>query len=129
MHSALKPRAVFLMVGVNDINPTGAAAPFGGVKESGLGREGGQEVILEYLDSGRGDVLGTPYFQALRKLGITGQYRKGDFALIRKRLDVFDFELTSEQLAAIDALDTGVRGGPEPEVITLESFGRAIPEA
>lgn len=39
------------MVGVNDINPTSAAAPFGGVKESGLGREGAQEGILEYLDT------------------------------------------------------------------------------
>ena len=43
-------------------------------------------------------------------------------------LDVFDFDLTADQLAAIDALDTGQRGGPEPEVITLESFGRPIPE-
>jgi succinate-semialdehyde dehydrogenase / glutarate-semialdehyde dehydrogenase len=41
----------FGIVGVNDINPTGAAAPFGGVKESGLGREGGQEGIFEYLDT------------------------------------------------------------------------------
>jgi succinate-semialdehyde dehydrogenase/glutarate-semialdehyde dehydrogenase len=41
----------FGMVGVNDINPTAAAAPFGGVKESGLGREGAQEGILEYLDT------------------------------------------------------------------------------
>jgi len=41
----------FGIVGVNDINPTAAAAPFGGVKESGLGREGGQEGILEYLDT------------------------------------------------------------------------------
>ena len=47
---------------------------------------------IEYLDSGRGDVLGAPYFQALAKLGIKGEYRKGDFALIRKRLDVFDFD-------------------------------------
>jgi succinate-semialdehyde dehydrogenase / glutarate-semialdehyde dehydrogenase len=41
----------FGIVGINDINPTGAAAPFGGVKESGLGREGGQEGIGEYLDT------------------------------------------------------------------------------
>ncbi|MFC9558294.1 aldo/keto reductase [Agromyces sp. NPDC056965] len=47
---------------------------------------------------------------------------------IAENFDVFDFELTSDELAAIDALDTGVRGGPEPEVITLETFGRAIPE-
>jgi diketogulonate reductase-like aldo/keto reductase len=47
---------------------------------------------------------------------------------IAENIDVFDFELSSEELAAIDALDTGQRGGPEPEVITLESFGRPIPE-
>jgi 2,5-diketo-D-gluconate reductase A len=48
---------------------------------------------------------------------------------IRENFDIFDFELTAEQIAAIDALDTGVRGGPEPESITLEGYGRAIPEA
>ena len=41
----------FGMVGVNDINPTSAAAPFGGVRESGSGREGAQEGIFEYLDT------------------------------------------------------------------------------
>jgi microcin C transport system substrate-binding protein len=61
-------------------------------RDGALRNAKGEPFILEYLDSGRGDVLGTPYFQALRKLGITGQYRKGDFALIRKRLDVFDFD-------------------------------------
>jgi diketogulonate reductase-like aldo/keto reductase len=33
------------------------------------------------------------------------------------------------QAAAIDALDTGVRGGPEPDSITLENYGRPIPKA
>jgi diketogulonate reductase-like aldo/keto reductase len=47
---------------------------------------------------------------------------------IAENIDVFDFELSSEELAAIDALDTGQRGGPEPESITLEHFGRPIPE-
>lgn len=41
----------FGIIGINDINPTAAAAPFGGMKESGLGREGGREGILEYLDT------------------------------------------------------------------------------
>lgn len=48
---------------------------------------------------------------------------------IAENLDVFDFELSGDELAAIDALDTGIRGGPEPEAITLEAFGRPIPEA
>src|SRR5579862_2123130 len=41
----------FAIVGINDINPTSAAAPFGGMKESGLGREGGSEGITEYLET------------------------------------------------------------------------------
>ena len=48
---------------------------------------------------------------------------------IAENIDVFDFELTSDQMAAIDALDTDRRGGPPPEAITLEAFGREIPEA
>ena len=41
----------FGLVGINDINPTSAAAPFGGMKESGLGREGAMEGLHEYLES------------------------------------------------------------------------------
>ncbi len=48
---------------------------------------------------------------------------------IAENFDVFDFELTGQQLAAIDDLDTGTRGGPEPADITLATFGRPIPEA
>ena len=48
---------------------------------------------------------------------------------IAENIDVFDFGLSAGELAAIDRLDTGRRGGPEPEVITLEAFGREIPEA
>jgi len=48
---------------------------------------------------------------------------------IAENFDIFDFELTADQLAAIDALDTGVRGGPAPEQITRENFGLQIPEA
>ncbi|TCJ18102.1 aldo/keto reductase [Rubrobacter taiwanensis] len=48
---------------------------------------------------------------------------------IAENFDVFDFELSAEELAAIDALDTGVRGGPDPASITLEGHGREIPEA
>jgi diketogulonate reductase-like aldo/keto reductase len=48
---------------------------------------------------------------------------------IAENFDVFDFELTADELAAIDALDTGKRGGPEPADITLKASGRPIPEA
>ena len=41
----------FGIIGINDINPTSAAAPFGGMKASGMGREGAQEGIAEYLET------------------------------------------------------------------------------
>jgi len=48
---------------------------------------------------------------------------------IAENLDVFDVDLTKDELAVIDGLDTGRRGGPEPADITLETLGRPIPEA
>jgi diketogulonate reductase-like aldo/keto reductase len=48
---------------------------------------------------------------------------------IAENIDVFDFELSAEEITAIDALDTGRRGGPEPGAVTLEADGRDIPEA
>jgi len=47
---------------------------------------------------------------------------------IAENIDVFDFTLTPEEVAAIDALDTGTRTG-DPDEITLEKWGRPIPEA
>jgi diketogulonate reductase-like aldo/keto reductase len=47
---------------------------------------------------------------------------------IAENLDVFDFTLTADDIAAIDALDTGVRGGPNQDEIDFRTFGRTIPE-
>ncbi len=43
-------RLEFGIVGANDALPSTAQAPFGGVKESGIGREGGSVGIDEYLE-------------------------------------------------------------------------------
>lgn len=50
-------------------------------------------------------------------------------ARFAENFDVFDFELSRDQIAAIDALDTGARGDPDPDSITLETYGKQIPEA
>jgi succinate-semialdehyde dehydrogenase/glutarate-semialdehyde dehydrogenase len=39
------------MIGLNQGLVSNAGAPFGGVKQSGLGREGGNEGIMEYLET------------------------------------------------------------------------------
>ena len=41
----------FGIIGVNDVNPTSASVPFGGMGDSGLGREGAREGLLEYLET------------------------------------------------------------------------------
>jgi diketogulonate reductase-like aldo/keto reductase len=45
---------------------------------------------------------------------------------ISENADVFDFELTAEEVAAIDALDTGVRGGPDPEAIDMTTYPKKV---
>jgi len=46
----LAERLEYGILGANDGLPSTAQAPFGGVKESGIGREGGRWGIDEYLD-------------------------------------------------------------------------------
>lgn len=50
-------------------------------------------------------------------------------ARIAENVDVFDFELTTEDIAAIAALDTGVRGAVDPAVVTPEVIDLAIDAA
>ena len=72
-------------------------------RDDALRNAKGEPFTLEYLDSGGGERLVAPYFQALAKLGITGEYRRADFALIRKRLDVFDFDLFTVRIPGSEA--------------------------
>jgi len=72
-------------------------------RDGALRNAKGEPFTLEYLDSGGGERLVAPYFQALAKLGITGEYRRADFALIRKRLDVFDFDLFTVRIPGSEA--------------------------
>jgi succinate-semialdehyde dehydrogenase/glutarate-semialdehyde dehydrogenase len=39
------------VIGANDAAPSTAQAPFGGMKQSGFGREGGRYVMHEYLET------------------------------------------------------------------------------
>ena len=49
-------------------------------------------------------------------------------ARISENFDVFDFKLTRDEMAAIDALDTGVRGGSEPSDHDALRFRLTIPD-
>jgi len=47
---------------------------------------------------------------------------------IKENIAVFDFALTPDEVAAVDALDTGVRGGPDPELVNTKLFNFSIPD-
>ena len=49
-------------------------------------------------------------------------------ARIAENLAVFDFELSADEMARIDALDTGRRNGPDPDGADTSRFERVIPE-
>jgi microcin C transport system substrate-binding protein len=72
-------------------------------RDGALRNAKGEPFTLEYLDSGGGERLVAPYFQALAKLGIAGEYRRADFALLRKRLDVFDFDVSTIRIPGSEA--------------------------
>jgi microcin C transport system substrate-binding protein len=82
-------------------------------RDGALRNAKGDAFTLEYLDSGGGERTTTPYFQALGRLGILGEYRRADFALIQKRLDVFDFDLFTIR----------VPGNEAPGAELLDRFG------
>ncbi|HEX4065263.1 MAG TPA: aldo/keto reductase [Acidobacteriaceae bacterium] len=44
---------------------------------------------------------------------------------IAENIDVFDFALTAEEVQAIDALDTGERGGWDPDQVAAETFSKS----
>src|SRR4051794_5221481 len=45
---------------------------------------------------------------------------------IAENFDVFDFALSAEEVATIDALDKGVRGGPDPEALSPETHPKVV---
>ncbi|MBE2203212.1 MAG: aldo/keto reductase [Chthoniobacterales bacterium] len=50
-------------------------------------------------------------------------------ARIAENFAIFDFALSAEELASIDALDKGVRGGPDPDQPQPQFLDYKIPEA
>ena len=45
---------------------------------------------------------------------------------IAENIDIFDFSLTADEVAAIDGIDSGVRGGPDPEIVDTRLFNFSI---
>jgi microcin C transport system substrate-binding protein len=85
-------------------------------REGALRNAQGQAFTLEFMDnSGSMARVVTPMAKNLEKLGIQVQIRAVDFAVLQKRLDVFDFEVISNRTVGSEA----------PGTELLERFGSA----
>jgi diketogulonate reductase-like aldo/keto reductase len=51
---------------------------------------------------------------------------RDDGQQIRENIYVFDFELIPDEVASIDALDTGVRAGPDPETLNMTTYPKTV---
>ena len=83
-------------------------------RDGALRNARGQPMTLEFLDnSGSMGRVVTPFAKNLEKLGIQVQYKVIDFALLQKRMDVFDFDIISSRTV----------GNEAPGTELLERFG------
>jgi microcin C transport system substrate-binding protein len=83
-------------------------------RDGALRNDKGQAFAIEFLDSSgsMGRVV-TPFAKNLEKLGIQVNYKVIDFALLQKRMDVFDFDIISNRTVGSEA----------PGTELLERFG------
>jgi diketogulonate reductase-like aldo/keto reductase len=109
---------------------TQAWSPIGGVASYGGGAKRTlDDPALQELAARHGKSAAQVMLRWYLQQGRSAIPKSTKPARIAENSDVFDFELAEEELAAIDALDNAVRGGPEPDSITLETYGMEIPEA
>ena len=83
-------------------------------RDGALRNDKGEPFTIEFLDnSGSMGRVVTPYAKNLEKLGFKVVYKVVDFAVLQKRMDVFDFELISNRIGGSEA----------PGTELLERFG------
>jgi microcin C transport system substrate-binding protein len=76
-------------------------------RDGALRNAKGEAFTIEFLDnSGSMGRVVTPYAKNLEKLGFKVVYKVVDFAVLQKRMDVFDFELVSNRIGGSEAPGT-----------------------
>jgi diketogulonate reductase-like aldo/keto reductase len=109
---------------------TQAWSPIGGITSYyGGGKSAFDDPTLQAIAQGLGKSAAQVMLRWHLQEGRSAIPKSTKPARIAENFDVFDFDLSKDQLAAIDALDTSVRRGPAPDNITLETHGKVIPEA
>lgn len=110
---------------------TQAWSPMGGITSYGNGQSGSTftDPVLRQIGEAHGKTTAQVMLARHLAQGRSAIPKSVKPERIAANFDVFGFQLSADELARIDALDKGVRGGPEPSSITLANYSIDIPEA
>jgi diketogulonate reductase-like aldo/keto reductase len=107
---------------------TEAWSPIGGVKRywSGALAAGGGDPLANAVITG----IGQAHKKTAAQVVLRWHFQHGVVTIpksvhagrIAENIDIFDFALSDAEMADIDVLDTGARGGPDPTQVDTDSF-------
>lgn len=114
---------------------TQAWSPIGGIKRYGAKAKASKEVH-DPLSHPAVALLAKKYGKTPAQIILRWQIELGTSPIpksvrpqrIAENFDIFDFALTPDELLSINALDTGTRGGPDPALVTAQSFSITVPQ-
>jgi diketogulonate reductase-like aldo/keto reductase len=109
---------------------TQAWSPIGGILVYVPGRDAGHGPLTDPVIA----ELATKYDKTPAQVVLRWHIEHGTSAIpksvkahrIAENFDVFDFSLTADEVATIDALDRGVRGGPDPEKLNRDTHPKVV---
>jgi diketogulonate reductase-like aldo/keto reductase len=104
---------------------TQAWSPIGGVNRyhaSGRARDPLKDPVIERLAQKYGKTAAQVILRWHVDHGWSAIPKSVHPARIAENIDIFDFSLTADEMTSLDALDTGVRGGPDPEIVDTKLF-------
>lgn len=107
---------------------TEAWSPIGGVKRywPGASTPGNGDPLADSVITEIGRAHGKTAAQVILRWhfqnGVVAIPKSVKAARIAENFDIFDFSLSEAEMTKIDALDTGVRGGPDPTQVDTGSF-------
>ncbi len=110
---------------------TEAWSPLGGIQRY---RPADPNAVLNALQHPTVTSIGDKYGKTPAQVVLRWHIEHGVVAIpksvkphrIAENIDAFDFELTADEVTSIDALDTGVRGGPDPQAINITTYPKKV---
>jgi len=108
---------------------TQAWSPIGGIKRDGE-KAKASGTVLDPLSHPSVVQLATKYGKSPAQIILRWQIQIGTCPIpksvrperIAENIDIFNFALAANEVQAISALDTGERGGPDPELVSPQTF-------